>query len=152
MKKPYFPPLTGAVDCGQCEKCASCWCAGKYQRNRRDFSHTSGRCPRLPDLRGFVEKEEREAYAATFPLVHAERGTDDTVDLTLMLPGEKHGKKVYFKKSSGFFYYNEKTEWGRGRRVVNIEWAHKPEDLLDDMNAARADYCIFRAKVENYYL
>lgn len=67
----YFPPLHGAVDCEKCEV-RDCWCRGKFQRNRRDMPHTSGRCPRLPDLCGFVEKEERELYKATFMLVHAE--------------------------------------------------------------------------------
>ena len=66
----YFPPLHGAVDCEKCEV-RDCWCRGKFQRNRRDMPHTSGRCPRLPDLCGFVEKEERELYKATFMLVHA---------------------------------------------------------------------------------
>ena len=73
-QKPYFPPLYGNVECEKCEIKTTCWCCGKYQRNRRDFTHTSGRCPRLPDRRGFVEKSERELYAATFLLVHAERG------------------------------------------------------------------------------
>ena len=54
----YFPPLHGAVDCEKCEV-RDCWCRGKFQRNRRNMPHTSGRCPRLPDLCGFVEKEER---------------------------------------------------------------------------------------------
>ena len=57
----YFPPLHGAVDCEKCEV-RDCWCRGKFQRNRRNMPHTSGRCPRLPDLCGFVEKEERELY------------------------------------------------------------------------------------------
>ena len=69
----YFPPLHGAVDCEKCEV-RDCWCRGKFQRNRRDMPHTSGRCPRLPDLCGFVEKEERELYKATFMLVHVEYG------------------------------------------------------------------------------
>ena len=69
----YFPPLHGAVDCDKCEA-RDCWCRGKSQRNRRDMTPASGRCPRLPDLCGFVEKEERELYKATFMLVHAEYG------------------------------------------------------------------------------
>lgn len=67
----YFPPLKGPVDCAQCEA-ADCWCRNMHQRSRRDFTHTSGRCPRLPDLRGFVERDQREAYAAAFMLIHAE--------------------------------------------------------------------------------
>ena len=69
----YFPPLKGPVDCAQCEA-ADCWCRNMHQRSRRDFTHTSGRCPRLPDLRGFVERDQREAYAAAFMLIHAELG------------------------------------------------------------------------------
>lgn len=42
---PYFPHLYGEVDCGKCEIASECCCRGRYQRNRRDFSHTSGRCP-----------------------------------------------------------------------------------------------------------
>ena len=69
----YFPPLHGAADCEKCEAW-DCWCRGKFQWNRRDMTHTSGRCPRLPDLCGFVEKEERELYEAAFMLVHAQFG------------------------------------------------------------------------------
>ena len=47
----YFPPLNGPVDCTQCEA-ENCRCHGRHQRNRRDLSYTSGRCPRLPDLQG----------------------------------------------------------------------------------------------------
>ena len=90
-KQYYFPPLNGAVDCSQCEV-TDCWCREKYQRNRRDFTHTSGRCPRLPDLRGFVEQEERDAYAAAFPLIHAELGAED-LHLTLTMPGQKQAKR-----------------------------------------------------------
>lgn len=87
----YFPPLHGAVDCEKCEV-RDCWCRGKFQRNRRDMPHTSGRCPRLPDLCGFVEKEERELYKATFMLVHAEYGVGG-LHLTLTIPGHKRNRK-----------------------------------------------------------
>ena len=94
----YFPPLHGAVDCEKCEV-RDCWCRGKFQRNRRDMPHTSGRCPRLPDLCGFVEKEERELYKATFMLVHAEYGVGG-LHLTLTIPGHKRNRKVYQTKSA----------------------------------------------------
>ena len=97
----YFPPLDGKVDCSQCEA-ADCWCRNKYQRNRRDFTHTSGRCPRLPDQRGFVEKAERAAYEAAFMLIHAELGVGG-LHLTLTLPGQKRSRKVYQTKS-GYWY------------------------------------------------
>ena len=48
---PYFPPLYEKPDCAKCEKRRDCYSYGKYQRDRRDFTYTSGRCPRLPDMR-----------------------------------------------------------------------------------------------------
>ena len=105
----YFPPIKGPVDCAQCEA-AGCWCRDKFQRSRRDFTHTSGRCPRLPDLRGFVERDEREAYAAAFMLIHAELGAGG-LQLTLTIPGKKRYRKVYLTKS-GYWYFNTRSEEG----------------------------------------
>ena len=105
----YFPPIKGPVDCAQCEA-ADCWCRDKFQRSRRDFTHTSGRCPRLPDLRGFVERDEREAYAAAFMLIHAELGAGG-LQLTLTIPGKKLYRKVYLTKS-GYWYFNTRSEEG----------------------------------------
>ena len=116
----YFPPLHGAVDCEKCEV-RDCWCRGKFQRNRRDMPHTSGRCPRLPDLCGFVEKEERELYKATFMLVHAEYGVGG-LHLTLTIPGHKRNRKVYQSK----------------------------EDILRHMKSLRTDYCILRCSMEGF--
>ena len=116
----YFPPLHGAVDCEKCEV-RDCWCRGKFQRNRRNMPHTSGRCPRLPDLCGFVEKEERELYKATFMLVHAEYGVGG-LHLTLTIPGHKRNRKVYQTK----------------------------EDILRHMKSLRTDYCILRCSMEGF--
>ena len=69
---PYFPPLSGKVECGQC-KDTECRCLGKHQRSRRDFTHTSGRCPRLPDQRSFVDEKEQKLYAEPFPIVCTEQ-------------------------------------------------------------------------------
>ena len=77
----YFPPLAGAVACRECDR-ADCMSRDRFQRNRRDFTVTSGRCPRLPDLRGYVDREDRALYEATFPLVHAKR-EDGRLTLTL---------------------------------------------------------------------
>lgn len=56
----YFPKFTEEnVECGKCEK-ANCHSREKYQRNKRHFSYQSGRCPRLPDTKGFVIEEEKE--------------------------------------------------------------------------------------------
>lgn len=41
----YFPPLYGGVECGECEMASICHSRYKYQRDRRDFTYTSGRCP-----------------------------------------------------------------------------------------------------------
>ena len=116
----YFPPLHGAVDCEKCEV-RDCWCRGKFQRNRRNMPHTSGRCPRLPDLCGFVEKEERELYKATFMLVHAEYGVGG-LHLTLTIPGHKRNRKGYQSK----------------------------EDILRHMKSLRTDYCILRCSMEGF--
>lgn len=40
-----------AQNCGKCER-EECFNRGKFQRDRRDFTVTSGRCPRLPDTQG----------------------------------------------------------------------------------------------------
>ena len=69
---PYFPPLSGKVECGQC-KDTECQCLGKHQRSRRDFTHTSGRCPRPPDQRSFVDENEQKLYAEPFPIVCTEQ-------------------------------------------------------------------------------
>lgn len=124
----YFPPLHGAVDCEKCEV-RDCWCRGKFQRNRRNMPHTSGRCPRLPDLCGFVEKEERELYKATFMLVHAEYGVGG-LHLTLTIPGHKRNRKVYQTKS-GYWYCNLTSEKGcPERQVLNLESYQSKEDIL----------------------
>lgn len=147
---PYFPPLYGSVDCGQCEN-TECWCRGKYQRSRRDFTHTSGRCPRLPDERGFVEETERKLYAETFPLVCAER-SDSVLHLTLMIPGSKRPKKVYLAKS-GTWYFNEKNEFGSySKRALTIESFHSREGILGRMDSLYTDYCLFRATIEDYFV
>ena len=151
-KTPYFPPLYREVDCGQCEIAAKCRNYGKSQRNRRDFSVLSGRCPRLPDKRGFVEKGERERYVSVFPLVHAERGDEEEEDLelTLRLPGEKRNRTVYQTKS-GYWYYKTKNENGDPERIVlQIEGYRTKADILWHMNDQSTDYCLFRCDVMDY--
>ena len=66
-QKPYFPPLYGDVDCGMCDIAAECWCCGEYQRNRRDFSHSSGRCPRLPDKKALWRRNTGSCMRGAFP-------------------------------------------------------------------------------------
>ena len=150
IRQPYFPPLYGDVDCGMCDIAAECWCCGEYQRNRRDFSHSSGRCPRLPDKKGFVEKEYRKLYAESFPLAHAERGGDDTLYLTLTTPHEKRPKKVYMTKS-GYWYFRERGEGGAySRRRLDFNMFQSKQEVLTYMERFHADYCIFQAVIEDF--
>lgn len=60
--KPYFPEVFERPDCTICER-ADCHSRYKFQRNRRDFSYLSGRCPRYPDLQGRREPEDEALYA-----------------------------------------------------------------------------------------
>lgn len=151
-ERPYFPPLYGGVECQKCEISANCDCYGKYQRNRRDFTYTSGRCPRLADSRGFVADKERELYAATFPLIHAERGEGDTLDLTLTIPGEKRSRKVYHTKS-GYWYYKTKDADGFAiKKVLNIEGNNNEDDILSHMERAYAEYYLFRCEITDYFV
>lgn len=150
--KPYFPPLFGEVDCYQCEMRADCRCFDKYQRNRRDFTHTSGRCPRLPDKRGFVAEKEMKLYAATFPLIHAERGAGGSLDLTLTLAGEKRNRKVYRTKC-GYWYYRTKSPDGfPAKQMLVIYEGDDKERILNHMERVHADYCIFRCEIRDCYV
>lgn len=111
--------------------------------------HTSGRCPRLPDLCGFVEKEERELYKATFMLVHAEYGVGG-LHLTLTIPGHKRHRKVYQTKS-GYWYCNLTSEKGcPERQALNLEGYQSKEDILRHMKSLRTDYCILRCSMEGF--
>ena len=142
----YFPPLYGGVECGECEMASICHSRYKYQRDRRDFTYTSGRCPRLPDRRGFVDKSQKKLYAETFPLVHAERG-DESLTLSLSIPGKKRLKKVYPRKD-GYWYFRERAE-GRSyiRRRISFNCFQTEKDVLDYMSLYDADYCLFRAVI-----
>lgn len=148
---PYFPLLYEPVECVQCEIAPECSNQDRPQRNRRDFTYTSGRCPRLPDQRGFVEENQRGLYMQAFPLVHARRGPG-ALELTLTIPGDKRSKKVYQTKS-GFWYFQEKIESGRyARRVLNFECYRSKGRILDYMDLCHSDYCVFRAVIEDYYI
>ena len=144
----YFPPLSGKVDCSQCEA-EDCRSRDKHQRNRRDFTHTSGRCPRLPDLRGFVERNEREAYAAAFMLIHAELCVGG-LQLTLTIPGQKRYRKVYLTKS-GYWYFNTRNEEGHPiRQALNIGCFCSKEEIVQYMEKLHSDYCIFRCELADF--
>ncbi len=148
-KEIYFPPLYGKVDCSKCDIKDECLSAGKFQRNKRDFSYTSGRCPRLPDLRGFVEKEWRAAYAAAFPIIHAELGAGDTLNLTLAIPNEAKWRRVYRSKSGTWWYFKQKDEYGSiVNQAIRIEGGMQSEkEVIDRIKALHTDYCIFRCEI-----
>lgn len=144
----YFPPLYGNVECQKCDK-NHCDSRGKYQRNRRDFEVTSGRCPRLPDKRGFVDKAERELFAQSFPLIHAELGCD-SIHLTLRIPGEKRSKTVYITES-GYWFFKTKDDSGNPiKRVVIIETYQSKESIISHMENLSADYCLFPCTITEY--
>lgn len=62
MSEHYFPAPGEKPDCGRCER-EGCWSRGKFQRDNRHFSYTSGRCPRLPDDRGNLWMEDAALLA-----------------------------------------------------------------------------------------
>jgi hypothetical protein len=148
----YFPELYGNVECHKCEK-ENCENRGKYQRNVRHFEVTSGRCPRLPDMRGFVDVGERKNYYDKFFLVSAELTGDDTLYLTLNIPKTGRTYKVYQTKS-GYWYYN--TFEGEGenklkiKRIVNIESYSVADDIIEYIKRNYSDYCVFRAEITNW--
>lgn len=86
MNAQYWPSPYTRPECRFCDY-RTCINRGKFQRDRRDFSVTSGRCPRLPDKRGFVDERWRKDYEQTFPLLHCERDTSGELRLTVTIPG-----------------------------------------------------------------
>ena len=146
----YFPPIKGPVDCAQCEA-LDCWCRDKFQRSRRDFTHTSGRCPRLPDQRGFVEREEREAYAAAFPLVHAEIGLGG-LQLSLSIPGQKRYRKVYRTKS-GYWYFNSRNEEGDPiKEALDLRSFNSTTEIMQYMELQHTDYIVIRCELAGFMI
>lgn len=151
-KDVYFPPLYGEVECNKCEK-EDCYCRGKYQRSKREFTVTSGRCPRLPDKCGFVDSKERELYAQTFPLVHAELGGEDALHLSLSMPNEKRIRKIYRYQSTGSWYFRCKDKDGNPiRRVLLIGSFSNEQSIIDFMVTHKKDYCIFTCEITQYWL
>lgn len=147
---PYFPPLYGNVACEECDKASTCWCRSKYQRSFRDFTHSSGRCPRLPDRRGFVEPEERALYEETFPLIHAELGCE-SLHLSLTVPGRKGSRKIYRTKN-GNWYVKERVDGHMRKRAVTISEGSSEEEIAAYMEHVGADYCLFRCVVEYWFV
>ena len=129
-RTPYFPPLYGAVECGECKR-EDCPNRGKFQRNRRDFTWTSGRCPRLPDMRGHVAEDERFLYERTFPLVLAEPGDSNGPHLSLKLPDGRR-RILYYNKTYKRYWFRDSDDDGEPvKRIVTPERSDTPEELLD---------------------
>lgn len=144
----YFPPLYGKVDCAQCEA-EDCRSRDKHQRSRHDFSYTSGRCPRLPDQRGFVEREDRQAYEAAFLLVHAEIGLGG-LNLSLSIPGQKRYRKVYRTKS-GYWYFNSRNEEGRPvKQALELRGFDSMEEVTRYMELQHTDYIVIRCELAGF--
>lgn len=150
-KAPYFPTPGGEVKCWECDR-QGCMARDRFQRNRQDFTVTSGRCPRLPDYRGFVDSEDRELYEATFPLVHAEREDTGKLTLTLTAPGMKRPQRLHPVK--GYWYIRGKDPDGQpARRVVTIAgYIESPRQILNIMDAERTNRLVFRCTVEDYFI
>lgn len=150
-KAPYFPMPGGEVKCWECDR-KGCMSRDRFQRNRQDFTVTSGRCPRLPDYRGYVDGEDRALYEATFPLVHAERDDASKLTITLTTPDRRSPRRVYFVK--GYWYIRDKDPDGQpARRVVTIAgYIESPRQILSRMDGERTNRCIFRCTVEDYFI
>ena len=146
---PYFPPLYGKPDCAYCEK-KECWSRVKYQRDRQDFTYTSGRCPRLPDLRGFVDEAEQELYQQTFPLIHAKR-EGGNLTMSLSIPGVKRLKNVYRSQTFKCWWFRDgKFEDGYPKRhILSIDNCYSKKDVLDYLERRNTNYCIFRCVIKD---
>lgn len=149
-QQPYFPPVYGTVECRRCELFGSCPSCDRYQRDRRDFTVTSGRCPRLPDYRGFVGEDQMKLYAETFPLAHAKR-EDGKLKMELQIPGEKRRKRVYRAKC-GEWYFRDTYEGERVKRALTVHGGTFPEFILYTMDAEHTNYCIFRCTIEDFFV
>ena len=65
MRTPYFPAVGETPNCDVCER-EGCHSRGKFQRDYRTFSYTSGRCPRLPDIHDRMEPEDAALWASLY--------------------------------------------------------------------------------------
>lgn len=143
----YFPAFNGEADCCQCEL-EDCHSRGKHQRNKRDFEYSSGRCPKLPGLRGFAHPSQRENQREAYPLIHAE-GNGEEVFLSISIPGMKKPLRVYETKS-GYFYFKAKDEQGDPiKRVVWVGCNKTRSDIVDFMEWRKCDYCIFDCEISD---
>lgn len=146
----YFPSFyEEEINCYECEL-TDCWCRGKSQRNRRDFSHdTSGRCPKVPDKRGFVAPEQRTNQRNAYPLVYAEIGWDSVL-LSLSIPGEKVLKKVYQTKSGHWYYKTKDNDGDKIKQCINIMGYDTLDEIREYANSVNTDYIILPCEIADY--
>jgi len=159
LKPVYFPAFySDKVECWKCEKKDNCSSYGKSQATKRDFEVTSGRCPKIPNTRGFVDPSERENQRNAYPILLAELGGDGSdindLMLSLSIPSEKKIRKVYQTKSGCYLYYNSK-------KVINgesfkVKWAlfvsafNGKEEILKRMIETNSDYSIFPCEIADF--
>jgi hypothetical protein len=156
----YFPAFHETwIDCNRCELVdwsegltygkSKCGSYGAHQRNRRDFTYTSRRCPKLPDMRGFVHESQRENQRNAYPIIHAESNGEE-VFLNLSIPGQKKLRRVY-ETRSGYFYFKTKDE-EHGyviKRVIWIGCNMSRQNIKEYMERFHADYCLFNCVISD---
>ena len=144
----YFPLFHGEAECHKCEM-EDCVCRGKHQRNKREFEVTSGRCPKIPDLRGFVHTSQRENQRNAYPLIHAESNGEE-VFLSISIPGKKKMLRVYETKS-GYTFFKTKDESGNAiKRLISVDGNMTHREILDFMEWRKAYYCHFVCEITEY--
>ena len=158
MEKVYFPPFHGGdIDCSRCEK-ADCHSRDKHQRNRKDFTYESCRCPRLPDRSGFAYKSEfqnqRDAYAFVTFEVH---GLD--CDSSDFLYAELHTSSkvppIELKWCKNGWYYPSKDKFGqKGKQLVLLQGVGDDwRDILKEMDLYGYEKILVPCEVdESYFL
>ena len=154
--KPYFPAFEMVyslfnlpeIDCGKCEK-QDCHSRGAHQRNRPDFTYGSRRCPRLPDMRGFVEPSEHIARKDAYSFVIAERDQDgDHLLVKISVPGKP--QRLLYPSKSGYWWYRDKGH----RRAVTLDLhpGRKNKDIQDYMDQRRANRVCLPCRIEDFSL
>lgn len=152
MGKIYFPPINGECRCEECEL-VSCHSRGKAQRTRREFTYTSGRCPRLPDISGRVEAEWMDAYVDSFPLVQARMLDDGSVKLFLKLPRDRNRLRILHWSKYNFWYYTitvrgEGGEAALEKVPIRMPCGGSPISVEEYMEIHHLRSCMFRCEVD----
>lgn len=148
-QSPYFPPLYGMPECMKCERKRTCFSCGKAQRNLREFTYTSGRCPRLPDKRGFVEKDEQKRYQSVFPLVYVDCISGGDLNLTMFFPGSNRSRKVYYSDVFKRWWIRVTEDGEPVKRFLRIENFMKTrQDIVNYMECRQSKRCVFRCDID----